>query len=72
LWLGANGVAQTVARKTGGDPQDVAASAVAGTATGRFTHPQEVADVVAFLASSRAANMTGTDIRIDGGLIATT
>ena len=71
LWLGSGGVAESVARKTGSDPHDVAAAAVASSATGRFTHPREVADVVAFLASARAANITGSDIRIDGGLVST-
>jgi NAD(P)-dependent dehydrogenase (short-subunit alcohol dehydrogenase family) len=48
-----------------------AKEAVAGTATGRFTHPQEVADVVLLLASDRAGNVTGTDVVIDGGLVPT-
>jgi NAD(P)-dependent dehydrogenase (short-subunit alcohol dehydrogenase family) len=39
--------------------------------TGRFTQPGEVADVVLFLASDRAANITGADVAIDGGLITT-
>jgi NAD(P)-dependent dehydrogenase (short-subunit alcohol dehydrogenase family) len=38
---------------------------------GRFTQPSEVADVVLFLASDRAANVTGADVVIDGGLIPT-
>ncbi len=38
---------------------------------GRFTRPSEVADVVLFLASDRAANVTGADVAIDGGLIPT-
>ena len=41
------------------------------TATGRFTHPQEVADVVLLLASDRAGNITGSDVVVDGGLITT-
>lgn len=71
LWLGDDGVASTVARAGGGDPAAVAKAAVAGTATGRFTHPQEVADVVLLLASDRSGNITGTDVVIDGGLVPT-
>ena len=42
-----------------------------GFATGRFTRPEEVADLVLFLASDRAGNTTGSDYVIDGGLIKT-
>jgi NAD(P)-dependent dehydrogenase (short-subunit alcohol dehydrogenase family) len=71
LWLGEGGVAQTVARATGGDPDAVAQSAASDSATGRFTTPAEVADLIVFLASGRAANITGADFTIDGGLIKT-
>jgi NAD(P)-dependent dehydrogenase (short-subunit alcohol dehydrogenase family) len=71
LWLGENGVAQSVSRATGQSAEAVAASAVAAAATGRFTHPSEVADVVLWLAGDRAANITGATITIDGGLIST-
>ena len=71
LWLGQDGVAQTVARATGGDPDAVAQSAASDSATGRFTTPAEVADLIVFLASTRAANITGADFTIDGGLIKT-
>lgn len=71
LWLGGGGVADTLAAAGGGTPQDIAAAAVAGTATGRFTRPEEVAEIVAFLAGDRVPNLTGADVRIDGGLIPT-
>jgi len=71
LWLGDGGVAATVARATGGDPAAIADRAAGDSVTGRFTRPEEVADVVAFLAGERAANITGADVTIDGGLIST-
>jgi NAD(P)-dependent dehydrogenase (short-subunit alcohol dehydrogenase family) len=69
LWLGDGGVAETIAQASDGNPGDVAKQAVAGTATGRFTYPQEVADLVLLLAGGRAANVTGSDFVIDGGLV---
>jgi NAD(P)-dependent dehydrogenase (short-subunit alcohol dehydrogenase family) len=71
LWLGDHGVAATLAPTVGGDPQAVAKAAVAGTPTGRFTRPDEVADVVVLLAGGRAGNVTGSDVVIDGGLVTT-
>ncbi|HEX4357103.1 MAG TPA: oxidoreductase [Pseudonocardia sp.] len=71
LWLAEGGVADTVARATGSAPSEVAKHAVADSATGRFTHPEEVADAVLLLASGRAGNITGADLVIDGGLIQT-
>ena len=38
--------------------------------TGRFTQPREVADLVLFLCSSQASNITGSSFVIDGGLTA--
>ncbi|HEY2225737.1 SDR family NAD(P)-dependent oxidoreductase [Actinomycetospora sp.] len=71
LWLGTGGVADTVGSASGQSPDDVASAAVAGTATGRFTRPEEVAALVVLLASGRAGNVTGTGITVDGGLIST-
>ncbi len=47
---------------------DYEQSAVRDTATGRFTTPQEVADLIVSLVSDRSANVTGADYIIDGGL----
>jgi NAD(P)-dependent dehydrogenase (short-subunit alcohol dehydrogenase family) len=64
-------VASVVAGAGGGDPADVAKQAAAQSPSGRFTTPQEVADLVAVLASGRAGNVTGADFVIDGGLTQT-
>jgi len=71
LWLGEHGVAATVSRATGAQAQDVQNQAAGQMLTGRFSRPEEVADMVVILASDRTANVTGADITIDGGLIPT-
>ena len=75
LWLGEHGVAETVANATGVDAETARQTIIAGIggfATGRFTTPEEVAALIAFLASDRAGNITGVNYLIDGGLIKTT
>ncbi len=71
LWLGAGGVAATVAAAHHLTPEQVAAGAAAEGVTGRFTRPEEVADLVVMLASDRLGNVTGADFVIDGGLVTT-
>jgi NAD(P)-dependent dehydrogenase (short-subunit alcohol dehydrogenase family) len=71
LWLGPGGVAATFAEAGGNNAAAVAEQAAAGSVTGRFTAPEEVADLVLVLASDRAGNVTGSDFVIDGGLIGT-
>ncbi len=49
---------------------DVSAESTASIPAKRYGKPEEYADAVAFLASERAAYITGSILRIDGGLIA--
>jgi len=72
LWLGEHGVAETVGAAMGEDPNKVRKAAMANIATGRFTTPEEVAALIALLASERLGNVTGANYLIDGGLIKTT
>ena len=71
LWLGDHGVAAAVSHATGASSLDVQNQAAHQMVTGRFSRPEEVADLVLILASDRTANVTGADITIDGGLIPT-
>jgi NAD(P)-dependent dehydrogenase (short-subunit alcohol dehydrogenase family) len=71
LWLGRDGVAATVSQATGAKPSEVEGRAAAGSVTGRFSQPDEVADLILYLVSDRAANITGSDFIIDGGLVPT-
>ena len=68
---GPGGVADTVAAEVAPTPQTSPPGAAAASVTGRFTQPDEIARLVAFLASDAAGNVTGTDVTIDGGLTTT-
>lgn len=71
LWLGDHGVAATIGEATGVDPEGVRDRVIAAMPTGRFTTPEEVATLVALLASPRTENVTGSNYVIDGGLVKT-
>ena len=50
--------------------EEVSAESTGSIPLGRYGDPEEYADVVTFLASERASYVTGSVIRVDGGLIA--
>lgn len=58
------------AKREGRSVEEISAESTASIPLGRYGNPEEYADVVAFLASERAAYITGSVIRVDGGLIA--
>jgi 3-oxoacyl-[acyl-carrier protein] reductase len=61
---------QQKAEREGRSVEDVSRESTASIPLGRYGNPDEYADVVAFIASARASYVTGSVIRIDGGLIA--
>ncbi len=58
------------AKREGRSVEDVLAESMGSIPVGRYGKPEEYGDVVAFLSSDRAAYITGSVIRVDGGLIA--
>jgi NAD(P)-dependent dehydrogenase (short-subunit alcohol dehydrogenase family) len=71
---GAVGLVEEIARKNRIDyegARQMVMNSLGGIPIGRPAKPKEVADLVAFLASSRAASITGTEYVIDGGTVPT-
>jgi NAD(P)-dependent dehydrogenase (short-subunit alcohol dehydrogenase family) len=65
---------EEIARKNGTDYEGgrkMVMDSLGGIPLGRPAKPKEVADLVAFLASPRAASITGTEYVIDGGTVPT-
>lgn len=58
------------AEREGRAVEQVEAASLGAIPAGRYGDPREYADVVAFLASTRASYVTGSTVRVDGGQIA--
>jgi len=71
---GAHGMIEQLAQNSG-ISEDAAReqimNMIGGIPIGRPGHPEEVAELVAFLASDRAASIHGADYVIDGGTMPT-
>jgi NAD(P)-dependent dehydrogenase (short-subunit alcohol dehydrogenase family) len=63
-WLGEGGLADQQ-----GDREEVLAKVGAGRPLGRLAEPEEIAAVIAFLASARASYVTGAAWSADGGTV---
>jgi NAD(P)-dependent dehydrogenase (short-subunit alcohol dehydrogenase family) len=63
-WLGEGGLADQQ-----GDREEALARAAAGRPLGRMAEPEEIASVIAFLASERASYVTGAAWSADGGTV---
>jgi 3-oxoacyl-[acyl-carrier protein] reductase len=68
-WLGEGGLADQTAAVSGRDRSDVLDGVGKGRPIGRMAEPDEIAAVIAFLASPAASYVTGSAWSADGGTV---
>jgi NAD(P)-dependent dehydrogenase (short-subunit alcohol dehydrogenase family) len=68
-WLSPGGLADQQSERTGKSRDDVLAAVGGGRPLGRLAQPEEIAAVIAFLCSDRAAYVTGAAWSADGGTV---
>jgi 3-oxoacyl-[acyl-carrier protein] reductase len=71
LWTAEGGLADQTAAARGISREEAMEVQEAKVPIGRFGTPEEIANVVVFLCSERAADVTGANWSVDGGTVAT-
>jgi 3-oxoacyl-[acyl-carrier protein] reductase len=66
-WVGEDGLADEIARRTGSTRDEVLAATGGGIPIGRMARDEEIAAVIVFLCSERASDVVGAAWSVDGG-----
>jgi 3-oxoacyl-[acyl-carrier protein] reductase len=69
LWVGPEGIAAQVAKRSGGSREEALEAAGAKVPIGRLGEPAEIASVIVYLCSEQASNVAGAAWSVDGGAI---
>ncbi len=69
LWMAPGGMADQAARARGISREEALEQTAGRVPLGRFAEPEEIANVIVFLCSERASNVTGASWSVDGGTV---